>query len=402
MNPIKRVFSEPHRMYFSAALLFLLVPMVWWGAFLFQRFEVPVVVKVNPVAIHGFGLLYGVFPLVSFGFLFTAFPKWTQSTHEVRKCFHGPWWAMVGGFALYFGQLWIGEPWGSIGAFCMFIGLLWGWAHLLRLFIAGEGFERRQPAYVLGALFGGVLGSFSMLAFQLVPIDPLYNAALAFGVYLFWPLLLLSILFRMLPFFTENKIGPIGMKSLSQTLPLLTVGLILKTGGALTDTKELWVLSDSLLLGVTLWQFYQWKFFYPKKEALLWYLYGALAWLPLVFVLGIAVGLDRLAGDFNTHLDLAGLHGLTVGLLACGAYAMLLRVTLGHSGMALKADGLSTFGYLLVQLAALMRVGIELGLNHVDGIVRMMWVPSALWLIAFGLLGLRYAVWYFRPRADAN
>jgi len=400
MTPIKRLFSEPHRLYFSGAATLLVLPMAWWGTFLFHRFDMPPVLRVSPATIHGFGLLYVVFPLVSLGFLFTAFPKWTRSAGEVRNCFHGPWWALVLGFTLYFAQLWVGEPWGSIGAFCIFVGLLWAWAHLLRLFIAGEGFERRQPAYVLGALFFGVLGGFCVLAFQLVPNPALYQAGITFGAYLFWPLLLLSTLFRMLPFFTENRTGPIGMKSLSYSLPLWALGLFAKTLAGLGDARELWVFTDAFLLAVTLWQFYHWRFFAPKKDPLLLYLYGALAWLPLTFVLGIAIGLDRLAGDADMHLDLAGLHAMTVGMMGCLAYGMLVRVTLGHSGRGLKADWLCSLGYILVQLAAIFRVGLELGMNVVDGLSPLMWLPSLLWMVAFGLLAVRFLPWYFRRRAD--
>lgn len=399
MSPIKRLFTEPHRLYFAAAALALVLSLAWWGHYLAVRLIDPPSLRANPLAFHGFGLLYGAFPLAGLGFLFTAFPRWTDSLDHLNKSYLGPWWALSVGFLLYFGQLWIGEPWGRIGALLLAGGLLWAWLHLARLWQAGKMPDKQQPLYVLLVFFGGVCGAFAMAWYQYRPDPKAYQAALALGAYFFWPGLVLVIGWRLLPFFTENRLGPIGCRSMPAALPLWVVGLALKATGAIFEFKEIWLLSDGLLLGVTLAQFFRWKFWYPK-DMLLGYLYIGLGWFPLALVLGIAAGWDRIQGGYELHLDMAGLHALTVGMLASMLFGMLTRVSQGHSGQRPSPTWMTNLLFFALQLAALSRVGLELAMIELDFAVRYLWLPTALWLLCFGPWALKFMPLYFKPRSD--
>ncbi len=400
MGPIARLFGQPHRLYLATAGLLLVLPLLWWGGYLYFRLTLPLAYKANPLAVHGFGLLYGVFPMAALGFLFTAFPRWTGTLDQLNQAYLGPWWALTVGSGFYFAQLWIGEPWGRIGAFLLFAGLLWALMHLVRLFRAGQGFEKRQPGYVLFALFLGVVGSLFSLAHQLALTPQTYQLALSLGVYGFWPLLVLSISHRLVPFFTQSRMGDLGLKSYPQSLPLWTLGFLLKALGQMTDRQELWILSDSLLLVVTLVQFWGWKVWLPKKEGMLSYLYLSLYWLPVCLGLGFWAGVDRFLGGYNQHLSLAGLHALTIGLLAGMLLSMASRVYLGHSGQPVRANGFTHLCFFFLQLAALSRVGLELGMDGVPGLVTWIWLPVVFWLLCFGPWALRFLPLSFKPEGN--
>ncbi|MDT8446572.1 MAG: NnrS family protein [bacterium] len=399
MSPIQRLFSEPHRLYFTSGALALLLPMAWWGHYLALRLIRPPELYGNPLAVHAFGLLFGAFPLAGLGFLFTAFPRWCDSLDHLGKSYLGPWWTLSFGLIFYFFQLWSQGPWGRIGAFLLFVGLLWAWLHLARLWKAGRQPDKRQPLYLLLVFFGGVAGSGLAALYQYFPNPALYNTALALGVYFFWPGLVLVIGWRLLPFFTESRLGPIGCRSMPWALPLWIVGLAVKATGQVLDFKQLWLLSDGLLLGVTLVQFYHWKL-WRRKEMMLSYLYLALAWFPVSLLFGLAAGWDRLSGGYELHLDMAGVHALTVGMMASMLFAMLSRVSMGHFGLRPAATWLTNTVFFLLQLAALSRVGLELALIAQANVLSWLSLPAGLWLAAFGLWALRFLPFYFKPRAD--
>ncbi|OGG94964.1 MAG: hypothetical protein A2527_06385 [Candidatus Lambdaproteobacteria bacterium RIFOXYD2_FULL_50_16] len=401
MNPITRLFSEPHRLYFSAAALSLIAAMLWWGHYLSLRFKWAFDYKTGPLPIHGFGLMYGGFSLFALGFLFTAFPRWMGSVEHLAKAYWGPFWCLAPGWILYFTQLWTGEPWGRIGAFMLFAGHLWAWAHLLRLFKLGTSEERRQPTFILIALGGGVLGSLAAFLYQLYQLPIFYRMGLGVGLYFFWPGLILSLFWRLLPFFTNSRNPGWALSSWPPALPLWALGLFLKTWAYVFEVQEYWLISDSLLLCVTLFQFYQWQVWRPKSGGwILGFLYQAILWFPLALGLHLAYAWGRFMGEVEAHLEMAGLHALTLGLMASLLFGLVPRVSYGHSGRPVQASWWLVLGFQLVQLAALSRVGLELALTQYDPALPLLWVPVAFWLLALLPWALRFLTIYFKPRAD--
>jgi uncharacterized protein involved in response to NO len=125
-------------------------------------------------------------------------------------------------------------------------------------------------------------------------------------------------------------------------------------------------------------------------------LHVAFAWLPLGLALAAADHLATAAG-LPGLLGRAPLHALGMGFFGSMLMAMVTRVTLGHSGRPLVFDELNWRLFLLVQLAAALRVAAELA-PDAGG-----WLTTAAalaWLLGFASWALRHAAMWFRPRAD--
>jgi uncharacterized protein involved in response to NO len=80
--------------------------------------------------------------------------------------------------------------------------------------------------------------------------------------------------------------------------------------------------------------------------------------------------------------------------------AMASRVSLGHSGRPLKADGLTWVLFWLVQASALARMLPDLAAGL--GLPWLYYLAALLWLAAFGAWAWRYAPMYWRPRVDSK
>ena len=103
--------------------------------------------------------------------------------------------------------------------------------------------------------------------------------------------------------------------------------------------------------------------------------------------------LELLAGSYATHaLTVGAIGGLTLG--------MMTRTARGHTGRPLVADGFEITVFLLIQVAAVVRVfgGIA---SHGLYMVSVQ-LSALLWAAAFGLYSARYWPVLTRPRLDGK
>jgi uncharacterized protein involved in response to NO len=94
------------------------------------------------------------------------------------------------------------------------------------------------------------------------------------------------------------------------------------------------------------------------------------------------------------------IHAFTAGAFATMILAVMTRASLGHTGRALKAPRPMAIAYLLVIVAALIRVfGGALFPDSYDGIIL---AAGLIWIAAFGLFVLVYAPMLLSPRVDGK
>jgi uncharacterized protein involved in response to NO len=118
-------------------------------------------------------------------------------------------------------------------------------------------------------------------------------------------------------------------------------------------------------------------------------------WYGIGFLLAGAHSLRVLAGF--PGFPLGSLHALAIGFASSLLMAMVTRVTCGHSGSALAADRLTWALFVLLQLAAVVRIGAGLASEPA-------WMAGAglLWIGAFVPWCAKYAPVYWRARADGR
>jgi uncharacterized protein involved in response to NO len=96
---------------------------------------------------------------------------------------------------------------------------------------------------------------------------------------------------------------------------------------------------------------------------------------------------------------LGSLHALTMGCLASLMFAMVTRVSCGHSGRALVADKLVWVLFWLLQAATVLRI-VAAAPSALG--TWLLLAAALLWAGVMAAWGVRMARWYGRLRADGR
>jgi uncharacterized protein involved in response to NO len=143
------------------------------------------------------------------------------------------------------------------------------------------------------------------------------------------------------------------------------------------------------------WLAWRWGLAQSLRNRLLAMLHIGFVWYGVGFLLA---GADSLLEHFGAAgIPLGAVHALGIGFASSLLMAMVTRVTCGHSGRTLAADAWTWRCFLLLQVAAVVRVGAAIGVGPA-------WLAAAgfLWAGALVPWCLRYAPAYWRPRADGR
>ncbi len=332
---------------------------------------------------HAHEMLFGFTAAVIIGFLFTAGQNWTGLPTP------------KGGLLAFLAFLWL------IGRLAMALGSgLWvaiadlaflpvATALLLRVLIKSGNWRN----YFVGALPG--LLALANLVFHLaladaISLDPLtpLHCALALIV-----VLETVIAGRVVPMFTFN-----GLRGVRQwrnarldwaALALTAAALLSWAVGAPAWTGVLALLAAVLqLVRVCGWN--PWA---TRAVPLLWILHISYLWIP--------VGLALLAAaQWGLLPPSAGIHALTIGATGGLIIGMITRTALGHTGRMLVAGRIETTAYVLVQLAAFVRV-LTVTVIPVAAAGGIHFAAAA-WSAGFVLYLWRYTPFLLRARADGR
>jgi uncharacterized protein involved in response to NO len=207
-------------------------------------------------------------------------------------------------------------------------------------------------------------------------------------------ILILILAGRVFPFFTE--------RGLSGTLiirnPLLDA---LSIGSAVVVfALQLWAISGTLLALTALFAvivnssrlsgWYVQRIWYVP---LLWILYAGYGWIILGFILTALSAYKWVSPSLALHaFTLGGIGVLTLGMMA--------RVSLGHTGRALRVSNAMAIAFVLINLAALLRVLLPIALPNWYNI--LIYGSTLSWLAAFSLFMFVYAPILTSPRIDGQ
>jgi uncharacterized protein involved in response to NO len=147
----------------------------------------------------------------------------------------------------------------------------------------------------------------------------------------------------------------------------------------------------------------RWGLVQSLRIRLLAMLHIGFTWLGVALVLyGIAHAIEA-AGGPEAALGLAPMHAYTMGFLASTMLAMVTRVSCGHGGRVLAADGFIWRLFWLLQLAILARL-LGAVLMQVDGLWALALILAAAlgWAIVCSAWGVRYGHWFGTPRPDGR
>ncbi len=128
------------------------------------------------------------------------------------------------------------------------------------------------------------------------------------------------------------------------------------------------------------------------RNPLLWMMPAAYSWIPFAFLL-------RALAVIHVVPPSAWIHAVTIGAVSGFMIAMMMRSSLGHTGRALLACRSDMTAFLLVQLAAIIRIvgSIAAGETYRYWIV----ASGLIWCLAFLIFVVRYLPMLARPRAKS-
>lgn len=404
---LAHLWWAPHRLAFATAALLLVLGSLWWlGVWLMragllarwpQAFD--------PGLLHGTLMTYGFMPLFFAGFLFTAGPKWLNMPSPSARDI-APAVLLQGlGWLLWLGSALAGAALGLAGLGLAACGLAWSATLLGRLLWRSRAPDRLHATLVWLAACLGVAALAGVGLAVGAQRHDIARACLLTGLWGFVGSTFVVVAHRMIPFFTASALPMVSVWRPNWVLGLMLFSLGMKTltvwtewagwtTGAWALAHSFWMLVSGLLL---LWLAVVWGLMQSLRIKLLAMLHLGFVWLGLSLLIdGFSHLWAALLG--GEPLYLGALHATTMGFLGSLMLAMVTRVSCGHGGRPLVADGLVWWLFCLLQVATLLRLAASAS----GGSVILTLAAAATWALCMLPWAGHLLSWWGRPRRDGR
>jgi uncharacterized protein involved in response to NO len=207
-------------------------------------------------------------------------------------------------------------------------------------------------------------------------------------------MMILVVAGRVFPFFTERGLsGVVCIRNQGLDIAAIALSLAVFVLMVFNVSGIVLALTALAALAANVMRVAGW--FTPRiwYVPLLWVLYVGYGWLILGFAL-VALSAWELV------LPSLALHAFTVGGIGVLTLGMMARVALGHTGRVLKASNVMAIAFVLINLAALLRVLFPALLPAwYSGLVI---ASTYSWLAAFSLFAYYFLPMLASPRVDGQ
>ncbi len=199
---------------------------------------------------------------------------------------------------------------------------------------------------------------------------------------------------RVIPMFTNNGVPGAGARRnpVLERIALGSVLALLIADAAQAPAPVIAVVALAAAFAQAL-RLLLWQPWCTLRTPIVWVLHAAYAWIAIHLLLRALAAMQWVAQPLATHaLTVGAIGGLTIG--------MMTRTARGHTGRPLVADRYEVACYVLVQLAAIIRVfgGMIAASDYVGTVL----VSGLCWSAAFALYAVRYWPVLSRPRIDGK
>lgn len=376
-------FGLGFRPFFLGAGVHALLLMALWLAVLGGHYAPPTTYA--PLLWHAHEMLFGFAGAVIAGFLLTAVQNWTSipMTRGVPLAALFVLW--LAGRAAF---LLPGVPplLAAIVdlAFLPIVGLL-----VMRP-ILKVGQQRNAPFPLM--LLGLTVANAFMHAEFMGLAQHAAHGGLVLGLMLV-VLMMVAMGGRVIPYFTDNRVQsqarrwtPVEWLAPLSTLAVAVVWMAVPEGLPLAATAAAAALVNGLrLVG--------WQNRRLWTVPLLWVLHLGYGWIVAGFVL-LALA------AFGLLPQALAVHAFTVGAMGGLILGMMARVSLGHTGRRLEAATVMAWAFAVLNLAALVRVGLPL---MSPSAAPLAWqLSGGLWIAAYLVFALVYTPVLLRERVDGK
>jgi uncharacterized protein involved in response to NO len=369
------------RPFYLAAALFAAASLPLWVAQVTGVLPTP---YLQAPAWHGHEMLFGYTMAVIAGFLLTAVRNWTSQPTPSGA-------TLAGLVALWIaGRVLVLSPFAMASAL---VNAAFPLAVAMAIGIPILRSRNQRNYFFIGLL---VLLAAAVFAFHLAQVGTIaWPARASLQAGLDTVLFVMAVMGgRVIPMFTNNGIPGTQAKRLPwvERAALGSVLALLAADVAQAPAPVIAVVAAAATLAHA-WRLALWQPWRTLRTPLVWVLHLAYAWIVIALLLRGLAALDLVVETFATHaLTVGAIGGLTIG--------MMTRTARGHTGRPLIADRFEVTCYVLVALAALMRVGG--GLLLPDAYLATVIASATCWSAAFALYVVRYWPVLSRPRLDGK
>ncbi len=333
---------------------------------------------------HAHEMVFGFTLPVIVGFLFTAGRNWSGQPTPTG-------WALGGLAALWLAaRILVLTPF-AVAAAAANIAFPLVAAIALAVAFARSGNRRNYFFVGLLALLSAAAGVVHFAQLGIVALPPGRGIGVALDVVLF----IMAVMGgRVIPMFTNNGV-PGAAATRNAWIEKAALGLVLGllAADALGAGGEASASLAAAACVAHAWRWLLWRPWKTRGVPLVWVLHLAYLWIPVHLALRALADLGAVAPSSATHALSAGAAGALI-------IGMMTRTTLGHTGRPLRADRFDAASFVLVLLAAAVRVGVPL--FSPAHIVPAVLCSAALWSAGFGLYAVRYWPALSRPRLDGG
>lgn len=218
------------------------------------------------------------------------------------------------------------------------------------------------------------------------------------GLYLGLNIILVFIVViggRVIPFFTRNALQrDFKIHKWPQVMSFVLITSYLISDFIFPNLRYINGAIAGLLGLISLMRLIGWYSSDVWRLPILWILHIGYFWISLGFGF---LALSDLTGEFSRSI---AIHSLTVGAIGVFVIGMMSRVSLGHSGRPIKLSKLMILSYVLINIAALIRLSGAF-LNG-QGYMVSVQITGILWVAAFGLFLWEYSSILLSPRLDGR
>lgn len=376
------LFTLGFRPFFLLAGLWAVVGMGAWLALLWWGVLPPTAFA--PVAWHAHEMLFGYVAAAVAGFLLTAMPNWTGRAPLTGWPLAGLALLWCAGRAAVAISAVIGSPVAALIDCAFLAGLL---IMALTEIVGGRNWRNLPIAAAIALL----LAANGMSHAGAMGIEKLGDAGLRLAIAVI--VMLISLIGgRIVPNFTDNWLKQMGRSRLSPPFGGIDKAALIISVlalGAWVVTPESRGVAVALIMAGCLQgiRFARWHGIETGAEPLVWVLHLGYGWVAAGLVLtGCSIIISALGPS-------PALHALTIGAMGTMTLGVMTRATLGHTGRALSADRVTTAAYLLVSLAALVRISAGVAPSMA---IELQTTAGIAWIVGFGIFILRYGPMHLR------
>ena len=367
-----------------------------------------------------FYMLASIFSALSVLLWAAQYSGWLASPYLAGPLWHGHEMlfgftlAVVAGFLLTAVRNWTGQP-TPTGAPLMALAALWvaGRALVLTPFalaaaIVNAAFpvalavaigipllrsHNTRNYFFLGllALMAALIATLHVALLGVAVLPPRLGLVLGLDVMLF---IMAVMTGRVIPMFTNNGVPGAGATR-KPAVEKLALGSVVALFLADLFQLPLVVIAVIALIAAVAHgaRLMLWRSWRTLGTPLVWVLHAAYAWIVVHLTLRVLSATGLVAESF-------AIHALTVGAIGGLTLGMMTRTARGHTARPLLADGYEVTCFLLINMAALLRVfgGMTVSSLYLASIQ----VSGVLWAAAFGLYAVRYWPILTRARLDGK